>query len=190
MRWCWSSVRLVAALFLVAALLSFAAYGHGRDSLQAIALRSKTPAAGTQEPTGGVKEGAETQTTAAHTEAPLIYAYVGDVALEILLTPNSSSEAFSELLAKGDILVEMADYGNFEKVGDIGTTLPENNERIITEPGDVILWQGYSISIYYDVNTWDLTRLGKIQRVSQEELKEVLGKGNVTVKFSLSKPAE
>ena len=165
-----SGVRHIAAFFLAAALLSFALIGHGQDALQAIALRSEA--------------------AAAHTEAPLIYAHVGGVALEILLAPNSSAEAFSELLAKGDILVEMRDYGNFEKVGDIGTTLPANNERITTEPGDVILWQGYSISIYYDVNTWDLTRLGKIQRVSQEELKEILGKGNVTVKFSLSKPAE
>ena len=185
-----SGVRHIAAFFLAAALLSFALIGHGQDALQAIALRSEAAAAGTQEQTGGMKEGAETQPAAAHTEAPLIYAHVGGVTLEILLAPNSSAEAFSELLAKGDILVEMLDYGNFEKVGDIGTTLPANNERITTEPGDVILWMGNSISIYYDVNTWDLTRLGKVQRVSQEELKAVLGKGDVTVIFSLSKSVE
>ena len=82
--------------------------------------------------------------------------------------------------------IEMHDYGSFEKVGALGTTLPRNDEQITTEPGDVILYQGNQVTIYYDVNSWSFTRLGKVQGLSQAELKEILGTGNATVTFSLS----
>ncbi len=114
------------------------------------------------------------------------YAYVNDKVLTIRPEKNSSAEAFTEALQKGDITVEMHDYGNFEKVGPLGMTLPRNDERITTEPGDVILYQGDKITIYYDINSWSFTRLGKVQQLSQAELKKILGKGDVTVTFSLN----
>ena len=89
------------------------------------------------------------------------------------------------LLAQGDVRVAMRDYGGFEKVGALGTTLPTNDEPITTEPGDVILYQGNQITIYYAANTWRFTRLGKIQGVSESELKKILGKGGITAVFSL-----
>ena len=118
-------------------------------------------------------------------QTSVIYAYVNDNVLTIRPEKNSSAEAFAEALQKGDITVQMHDYGNFEKVGPLGRTLPRNDERITTEPGDVILYQGNQITIYYDVNSWSFTRLGKVQQLSQAELKDILGKGDVTVTFSL-----
>ena len=106
--------------------------------------------------------------------------------LTATLSDNSSAQAFSEMLEKGKVTVEMSDYGNFEKVGSLGTSLPRNDEYITTEPGDLILYQGNSITIYYDVNSWNFTRLGKIDDITQSELKAILGKGNVTAVFSLS----
>lgn len=117
----------------------------------------------------------------------MIYAHIGEQALEILPADNSSAEAFIDLLTEGDVTVDMHDYGNFEKVGALGAELPRNDEDITTEPGDVILYQGNQITIYYDTNTWDFTRLGKVQGLSQAELKEVLGEGDVSVTFSLKK---
>jgi chitodextrinase len=73
-----------------------------------------------------------------------------------------------------------------EKVGGLGKTLPTNDERITTEPGDLILYQGNALVIYYAPNTWTFTRLGKITGVTGEELKTILGNGNVTVTLSLS----
>ena len=116
----------------------------------------------------------------------LFYAHVNGKVLKILAAENSSADAFLDLLKSGDVPVEMHDYGSFEKVGPLGTTLPRNDEQITTEPGDVILYQGDQITIYYDVNNWSFTRLGKVQDLSQAELKEILGSGNVTVTFSLS----
>lgn len=82
--------------------------------------------------------------------------------------------------------MQMHDYGSFEKVGPLPTSLPENNEQITTEPGDIILYQGNSITVYYDENTWNFTRLGKVQDVTEQELREILGAGDVEITFSLS----
>ncbi|MBQ1368706.1 MAG: aldo/keto reductase [Firmicutes bacterium] len=116
----------------------------------------------------------------------MFYAHVNGKVLKILAAENPSADAFLDLLKSGDVPVEMHDYGSFEKVGPLGTTLPQNDEQITTEPGDVILYQGDQITIYYDVNNWSFTRLGKVQDLSQAELKDILGSGNVTVTFSLS----
>lgn len=115
----------------------------------------------------------------------MIHIQVGDTLLTAELCENSSADALKEMLAQGSLTIEMSDYGNFEKVGPIGATLPRNDEQITTEPGDIILYQGNSITIYYDTNSWNFTRLGKIIGMTGEELREVLGTGDVEVIFSL-----
>ncbi|MBR4203858.1 MAG: aldo/keto reductase [Clostridia bacterium] len=117
----------------------------------------------------------------------MIYAHIGDDTLIIKPEDNSSAEAFTELLKKGDITVAMHDYGGFEKVGSLGASLPTNDERITTEPGDVILYQGNQITIYYDTNTWSFTRLGKVQGLTPEQIRKALGDGDPSVVFSLNK---
>ena len=104
--------------------------------------------------------------------------------LTATMADNSSARALIDLLTDGDIVIDMSDYGNFEKVGSLGHTLPQNNENITTEAGDLILYQGNNFVIYYDTNTWNFTRLGKIDGISKAELKELLGNGNVTVTLS------
>lgn len=118
-------------------------------------------------------------------EISMIYAHIGDNTLEILPADNSSAAALLELLAEKDITVDMQDYGGFEKVGSLGSSLPTNDENITTTAGDVILYQGNQITIYYSKNTWNFTRLGKVQGLSADELKAILGDGDVSVRFSL-----
>ena len=127
----------------------------------------------------------EPETEEEKEETTMIYAKIGDSVLEILPEENSSADAFLALLQEGDVTVSMHDYGNFEKVGPLGTSLPTNDESITTRPGDLILYQGNQITIYYDRNSWRFTRLGKVQGLTQAELKEILGDGNVEVTFSL-----
>ncbi|MBR1722647.1 MAG: hypothetical protein IJ727_09245 [Treponema sp.] len=83
-------------------------------------------------------------------------------------------------------MVKMSDYGSFEKVGSLGTSLPRTDSQITTQAGDIILYQGKQITIYYDTNSWNFTRLGKITGVNQAELKAILGKGSVTAVFALA----
>ena len=79
----------------------------------------------------------------------------------------------------------MDDYSGFEKVGDLPEALPENNEELNTDAGDLILYQGKEFVIYYDQNSWSLTKLGHIDNISKEELQELLGDGSVTVELSM-----
>lgn len=115
------------------------------------------------------------------------YITAGERVFTAVFSDNSSAEAFKDLLAEKPLTVDMHDYGSFEKVGEIGDTLPRNDEQITTEPGDVILYLGTSITIYYDTNSWNFTRLGKIQDATKEDLLAALGDGDVTVTFSLKK---
>ena len=110
---------------------------------------------------------------------------VGNRELTATLVANSSTEALKEWLKTGPVTINMRDYGNMEKVGGFGRSLPTNDERITTEPGDLILYQGNAFVIYYAPNTWSFTRLGKINGVTRQELLDVLGQGNVTVTLSL-----
>ena len=109
----------------------------------------------------------------------------GSHKLTATLVNNSSATVFYQLLEKGPITVDMHDYGNFEKVGSLGTSLPRNDSQITTEAGDIILYQGNQITIYYDTNSWNFTRLGKVDGVTQVELKKILGKDNVTAVFEI-----
>lgn len=110
---------------------------------------------------------------------------VGETIFSATLTNNSSAEALKELLLKGPLTISMSDYASMEKVGSIGTYLPTNDENITAKAGDIILYQGNSLVIYYDQNTWNFTRLGKISGVNKDELIKVLGHGDVTVTLSL-----
>ncbi len=109
----------------------------------------------------------------------------GSHTLTARLADNSSATAFYQLLEKGPLTVKMSDYGNFEKVGSLGTSLPRNDTQITTEAGDIILYQGNQITIYYDTNSWNFTRLGKVDGVTQAELKQILVKGDVTAVFDI-----
>lgn len=111
---------------------------------------------------------------------------IGDHVLTATLVENSSVEALKAALSEGPITIHMRDYGNMEKVGPLGIVLPRNDQQITTEAGDLILYQGSAFVIYYAPNSWNFTRLGKINNVTAEELRDILGDGNVTVTLSLS----
>ena len=77
----------------------------------------------------------------------------------------------------------MTDYSGFEKVGALGTSLPTSNSQTTTQSGDIVLYQGNQIVIFYGSNSWSYTRLGKIDDLTG--WKDALGSGDVTVTFSM-----
>ena len=117
-----------------------------------------------------------------------MYITIDGQTLTATLADNTSAQALMEALKQAPITYEAHDYGDFEKVGPLGQSFPENNESITTEPGDIILYQGSNLCLYYDANTWTFTRIGKIEGKTQVELKQILkaGQGNITVTLSLS----
>ena len=119
-----------------------------------------------------------------------LYLTIGGITKTATLVSNSSTEALVAQLQLGNITYEAHDYGNFEKVGPLGYTFPENNEQINTVPGDLILYQGSNLCIYYDTNSWNFTRIGKLDNMTQAEIKTWVnaGGGNVSVTLSISEP--
>ncbi len=133
--------------------------------------------------TGAPSTEADPEEFAAIQPVPTLAIEAGDRIFYADLEDNSSAEAFIEQLSREPVTLELHDYGSFEKVGPLPWALPRNDETITTEPGDVILYQGDQITIYYDENTWRFTRLAKIGSVTRDELLEALGPGDVTVRM-------
>lgn len=155
-------------------------------SLSACGGTGAPAAPGTAQTGTAETETAESQSTESmesSQEGSALKITVGEQELLATFADNSSAEEFRELLAQGPLTIEMEDYGGFEKVGPLGTTLTRNDTQITTEPGDVILYQGNQITIYYGTNSWSFTRLARIDDPSG--LQEVLGEGAVSVTFSL-----
>ena len=110
---------------------------------------------------------------------------INEDSFDVELENNSAAQELIKELEKGNITVNATEYGGFEKVGDLGFSLPTSDENIGTAPGDIVLYQGDKISLFYGSHSWSYTKLGKIDNISSNELKEVLGPGNVTLVFSL-----
>ena len=117
----------------------------------------------------------------------VMYITVNGNKMKVLLENNASAQALTERLSSGSITINMTDYGDMEKVGELGFDLVRSDERIQSRPGDVILYLGNSLTIYYDENNWNFTRLGHIEGVSsREEMLALLGgKGEITATLSL-----
>ena len=120
-------------------------------------------------------------------ELTVMYLYINDNKLEVTLAENKAVTALVDILKQGDIIYTADDYGGFEKVGSLGHSLPTENSQITTEAGDVILYSGNQIVLFYGSNSWSYTRLGKINGYSVSELSTLLGagKGSIQVKISL-----
>ena len=110
---------------------------------------------------------------------------IGQETFTATLANNSSVDALKELLKDGPLTLKMSDYAGMEKGADLGVTLPQNNQQMNTTAGDIILYQGRTLVIYYDTNSWSLTPIGKINDLDEALLKETLVSGDVTVTFSL-----
>lgn len=115
-----------------------------------------------------------------------IYLTVGGKTLTATLVDNAATRELKELLAKGSITVSMSDYGGFEKVGTLPQSFTTSNSNITTASGDIILYSGNQLVVFYGSNTYSYTRLGKIDGVTGAELKNILGTGNVSITLSLN----
>ena len=115
----------------------------------------------------------------------LVKVKINDEVFDVKLENNSATREFIKELKKGNITVNASEYGGFEKVGDLGFSLPTSDENIGTAPGDIVLYQGDKISLFYGSHSWSYTKLGKLDNIDSNKLKEVLGSGDVTLEFTL-----
>lgn len=112
---------------------------------------------------------------------------ISEKTLPVKIEDNEATKTLVAALREASITYEADDYGGFEKVGAPGRSLPASDTQITSQAGDVILYSGNQIVLFYGSNTWSYTRLGKMQYDSLDELKSFLkaGEGNITVTLSL-----
>lgn len=110
---------------------------------------------------------------------------VGSSTFTAVLEENAAVDALIERMEQGPVSIRMRDYGGFEKVGSLGMSLPSSNRQMTAKAGDIVLYQGNQIVIFYGSNFWSYTRLGHIDDLTGWE--KALGRGNVTVTFSMEK---
>ncbi len=94
---------------------------------------------------------------------------------------NESVKALADLAAEEPITIDASRYGGFEQVGGLGTAVPSDDVHITTEPGDIVLYTGSNIVVFFGSNSWAYTRLGHIEGKSKEELRDMLGGNNVSL---------
>ena len=108
---------------------------------------------------------------------------IGNTKVDVSWEDNDSVRELKEL-AENNLLIQMSMYGGFEQVGSIGQNLTRNDKQTTTEPGDIVLYSGNQLVVFYGSNSWSYTRLGKIN-LSDEELENLLGNGDVTITLSM-----
>ena len=99
------------------------------------------------------------------------------------LENNSAAETLVSMIESNPLELDLRDYGGFEKVGALGFSLPSSNRQIITRSGDIVLYQGNQIVMFYGSNSWSYTKLGHIDDLHGWE--DALGRGDVTVFLSV-----
>lgn len=108
---------------------------------------------------------------------------VGNHNFVATLEENEATDAFIEMMKKESVVIQMSDYSGFEKVGPLGQRLPAYDKQTNTQAGDIVLYSGNQIVMFYGSHSWNYTRLGKIEDLSGWE--EALGNGDVIVTFQL-----
>ncbi len=110
---------------------------------------------------------------------------VGDEELHVNWENNESVEALRALCEEEPLEIQMSMYGGFEQVGSIGQSLPRGDAQMTTSAGDIVLYAGNQIVMFYGSNSWAYTRLGHIRDKSGAELTELLGSGDVSITVSV-----
>ena len=106
---------------------------------------------------------------------------IGDTDVAVNWEENESVEALKALCRDEPLTIHMSMYGGFEQVGPIGQSLPRNDSQTTTQAGDIVLYSGNQVVIFYGSNAWAYTRLGHISDKSGQEMAELLGNGDTTI---------
>ncbi len=108
---------------------------------------------------------------------------IGDTSVDVTWEDNDSIKELNKLAESG-LSISMSMYGGFEQVGSIGQSITRNDVQMTTQSGDIVLYSGNQLVVFYGSNSWSYTKLGKIN-LSEKELEKLLGNGDVTITLVL-----
>ena len=119
--------------------------------------------------------------TADGQEAEMMKLWIGETAAQVAWEDNDAVRALREMVAEQPLTIEMSMYGGFEQVGAIGADLPRSDAQTTTQAGDIVLYAGDQMVVFYGSNAWAYTRLGRVTDKTAEEMAELLSNGDVTI---------
>ena len=125
----------------------------------------------------------EVQNEQSQNEIPQMKIQIGEYIFYASLENNTSVDALIQMMKETPIVINMRDYSGFEKVGSLGTTLPDSNSQITTQAGDIVLYNKDQIVVFYDSNSWSYTKIGHVNDLTDWE--KALGNGDVEITFSI-----
>lgn len=139
-----------------------------------------TPTAVAEEPKEA-EEPTATEDTTEEEETQMLQMRIGETTVSVDWEENESVEALKALCREEPLTISLSMYGGFEQVGPIGTSLPRSDLQTTTEAGDIVLYSGNQIVVFYGSNSWAYTRLGHISDQSAADMAALLGQGDVTI---------
>ena len=110
---------------------------------------------------------------------------IGDTKVNVDWEDNQTLEALRNIVKDGDVTIQMSMYGGFEQVGLIGQSLPRDDKQTTTNSGDIVLYSGNQMVVFYGSNSWSYTRLGHISDKNEAEMTELLSNGDVNITISI-----
>ena len=106
---------------------------------------------------------------------------IGETPVQVDWEDNESVRALQELCRENPLTVPMSMYGGFEQGGPIGQSLPREDKQTTTRSGDIVLYSGDQIVVFYGSNSWAYTRLGRITDRSEQEMTQLLDSGDIII---------
>ena len=147
----------------------------GREEGETESMQGSEDAAGNQESENKEEEKEQTEMK--------MNVQIGEYTFTATLEENAAVEELIEMMKEGPVTIQMDDYSGFEKVGSLGRSLTTSNSQTTTSAGDIVLYNGNNIVMFYGSNSWSYTRIGRIDDLS--DWKEALGKGSITAVFTI-----
>jgi len=124
--------------------------------------------------------------TGSEQEAEAMKLWIGETAVAVAWEDNDAVRALSAMVAEQPLTIEMSMYGGFEQVGSIGTNLPRSDVQTTTRAGDIALYAGNQMVVFYGSNSWAYTRLGRVTDKTAGEMAALLSHGDVTITVAIS----
>ena len=162
--------------------------GISSDAVSTVSETERTQLSQTSEAISQPEESSQTE-SGGHSEtkaAEKMQMFINGQPVNVEWDNNNSVQALKQLAASNKLTIQMSMYGGFEQVGSIGTSLPREDVQTTTKAGDIVLYSGNRIVVFYGSNSWAYTRLGHITDKTADELTELLGNGNVTLTLSMT----
>jgi hypothetical protein len=175
-------IKSILSIFLVMALIllisGFGKQGNNGDTTANFVEESEMKTTSSNSSDTELNEGNQEKTEA------ILQMRIGDTVVSVEWEDNKSVQALKDLCSDEPLVIQMSMYGGFEQVGSIGTSLPRNDRQITTRAGDIVLYSGNQLVVFYGSNSWAYTRLGHITDQDATSMAELLGNGDVTITVS------